>query len=122
MSKVVVLIHGLGPQRAEAVKAIREKLGLSLSDVTQACSTGIPLLERRLFDQGDPDFPARLLELVSQLDALGASYSVFELLDNQIFSCAEKYYEINYERLRAMIEAREESLVRQRFSGETDDV
>lgn len=122
MSKVVVLIRGLGPQRAEAVKAIREKLGLSLSDITTACSTGRPLLERRFFDRGVPDFPVRLLELVSQLDALGTDFTIFELLDNQVFSSAEKYYEINYEKLKKMIKAREESLVLQRFSGGLDDV
>jgi hypothetical protein len=120
MSKVIFLVRDFGPKKAEVVKAIREQIGLGLPEISQASSAGKPLLERKLFDRENPDLPVRLLDLMIRLDGLNANYAIFELLDNQVFSSAEKYHEINSGKLRNMIEARETSLNQQRILGELE--
>lgn len=121
MSKVVLLVHDFGPRRVDAYSLLRDKLGLGISHINHAHSTGVPLIERTLFDRGDKKFPADLLDLLTGLDALEVKYSTFELPGNQVFSPAAKYYEITAERLGNMIRARQASLDHQRGLGELED-
>ncbi|GLR14911.1 hypothetical protein GCM10007907_37010 [Chitinimonas prasina] len=121
MSKVTLFIRDFGPKKIEAIGAIREKLGIGLSLINQSFANGTPLLERAIFDRNNPDFPNQLLDLIRRLDALQVGYVAFEILDNQTFSLPGKYYEITFDRLTQMIEAREKSVEQQRNIGELQD-
>jgi hypothetical protein len=120
MSKIALLLKNTGPNKVDVVSALRTALGLSLQDINYATSTGAPLIERTLFDRKDPAFAERLYALMSKLEALGASFVVYQLLDDHHFSAAEKYYEITVDRLRNLISSRGESLRQQRALGERE--
>lgn len=70
---------------------------------------------------GQPDFPARLEKALRELDALGAEWAAFELLDGQVWDPLQTYYEIDAERLHNLVAARAESLEAQRASGARED-
>lgn len=120
MSKIALLLKNTGPNKVDVVSALRAALGVSLQDISHATSTAAPLIERTLFDRKDPTFPETLYSLMSKLEALGASFVVYQLLDDQHFSPAEKYYEITVGRLRNLISSRGESLQQQRELGERE--
>jgi len=121
MSKVVFLLHDVGPNRLDVIKTLRSAFGVGLQEISHATSTAVPLIERHLFDRKEPAFPGILLALMSQLQALGASFTVYQVLDHQSFDPSGKYYEVTIDRLRNLIDSREESLQEQRTLGGLED-
>jgi hypothetical protein len=120
MSKIALLLNDVGPNKADVVGALRAALGVGLKDIGHA-SNATPLVERSLFDRKNPTFPQTLLGLMVRLETLGASFAVYQLLDDQQFSPTEKYYQITIDRLKDLISSREESLRRQRDLGEREE-
>lgn len=121
MSKAALLIRDFGPQKVEAISELRKELGVSMSDINRGVLTGAPLVVRKLFDRASPEFPRKLLRLMSRLEALNVAFAVYELLDGQTFALPNKYYEITVVQLKNMIDTREQSLEQQRTLARLQD-
>lgn len=120
MSKASIILNNLGPSRVKAVAALRKVLGLPMSEITTAVGTGRPVDERTLFGPDEAPFAHRLVQLMEELEALGADFEVFEVLEGQTLygtKDTSKYWEITVDRLRNRIRAHEKSLRKLRGGG-----
>ena len=91
MSKVALMVYDLGASSAQSLAALAKMSSLGLSEIRKAVEEERPVLERRLFDRNQPDFPDRLEKALLELDALGAKWSAFELLDGQTWIPSQTY-------------------------------
>jgi hypothetical protein len=115
MSKVALKVGNLGESKAEVVKLIRKYLELEVGKILELAGSGLPLIERKLFDRAEPKFASALQAVLSDLEKLGISYEAYELLDHQGFATVErsKLFRLDATKLQNMIAAREESMRQQ---------
>ena len=117
---IALIVRDLGPHAAKSTLVLSKAFSSSIKSVTDAVSAGTPVFVRPIFDREDALFPEKLLRVLGQLDALGCRWVAWELLDGEVFSPSERYFEITVARLRNMITAHEESLEEQRRQGELE--
>ena len=98
-----------------------KSLGVSVGPGISAIAAETPVLQRRLFDRQDPEFPQRLLQAMEHMDELGTGYVVFEIPDGKTYIPGRKYYQVTPDRLRNMISADQQSLEEQRRLGRLED-
>lgn len=120
MSSIALVINDLGSQKAKSISLLMKAFGLNVGFIKQAVSDGSVIVEKKLFDRHDPQFPQELVDVLDTLTKLGCSWRALELLDGQVYLPEMEYFEITSERLRNMISAREDSLKRQRELGELE--
>jgi hypothetical protein len=112
MSEAVLILTDLGSEPARAIKAVRDALGLSISDIKAAVGSGQPVVRRSLFGREAPMFARVLSDLLSTLGDLGASAESYEVLPSQSFEFGKRndFFLLNTERLDNMIQSREQDL------------
>ncbi|MGQ2994001.1 hypothetical protein [Variovorax sp.] len=106
---IAFLVVDLGPQRIEAMKAIRSVFHLKYSEIKESPSTA-PLVVRPLFDRLSPGFPDSLLQLLLRLKQLGASAKVYQLPDGKRADRYQTFHELPVDRIQELIQ---DSKVRQ---------
>lgn len=116
MSKVVVLVRDLGPNRTQALSVIRRLTGLPLSEIIQRVQRRIPLVERVLFYRDHPDVARELTSLSRELPALGADLDLFEIPEAEEYSSAGEvaYFRLDAQVLANILAAHDKELRRQR--------
>lgn len=119
MSHVVLLIDGLGDNKAEVIRRVRLAVSIKIGDAIKAIEMGEPIFRRSIFDRNDPGFPDRLHELLEWFEHNSVGYHAFEVLNDEPFDRSNtlKYYMLNATRLKGIIESTKASLNRQRRMG-----
>jgi hypothetical protein len=118
MGKVAFLLLDSGPQAAKVAMLMRTEFGIGMSALKESMSAKKPVFERPLFDRRDREFANKLASAMKQLDALGATYEAFELLQGQSYAPDLKLFQLTSEKIVNMITARAQSLEEQRSLGE----
>ena len=122
MSQVVLLIDGLGDNKADVIRRLRLTASLKIGDATRVIEMGEPVFRRSLFDRNDPAFPDRLHELLEWFEFHGVRYRAFEILNGQPFDKSNtlEYYMIDAARLKGIMESTKASLDQQRRMGHSE--
>jgi hypothetical protein len=118
---IALVINSLGDSSAKAHALLMKTFELSVPAVNEAIAAQRPVLQRRLFDRMNPEFPQKLLEVMERLQQLGSGFSVVELAADKSYIPGNSYYEVTPDRLRNMISAHNESLEDQRRFGELEN-
>lgn len=121
MAKIVVVVRDFGADKKAVVQALRTAAGTGVGDILRAVASGAPVFEKTMFDRDDPDVPIQLVALAELLIQEHVDFSMYELLDNQIFSRSVTYYEPSVDALRNIIQQRSRSLEEQRNVGRLQD-
>jgi len=121
MPKIAVLVRDFGHDKKAVVQSLRNTVEIGVAAIMHAIATGNPVIEKRIFDREDAEFPDRLLALADSLTRAHVNFSMYELSDDQVFSKFATYYEPDADALRCLIEERLRSLQEQRELGQLQD-
>lgn len=121
MPKIAVLVRDFGHDQKAVIQSLRNTIEIGVGAIMHAIATGTPVIEKRIFDREDAEFPARLVALADSLTRAHVSFSMYELLDDEVFSKSAIYYEPNVDSLRSLVEERLRSLQEQRKLGQLQD-
>jgi len=83
MAKVSLVVHDFGRNTTQTVSAIRRHTSLPISEVSARIRDREPVFEVRMWERDVRDKVEVLRSLVEQLLALGASFEMFELMNDQ---------------------------------------
>lgn len=83
MAKVSLVVYDFGRNTTQTISAIRRRTSLPISEISARIRDREPVFEVRMWELDVRDKVEVLRSLVEELGALGASFEMFELMNDQ---------------------------------------